>query len=390
MKKANKAYSKIHARPLLRTDHAYADGSHSVYLQIFIDSKRIKFNLGIRCHKKHWHPKELRVRRSHPEADDANLVIDHAVAKVQHIAMEARMKLRHITRMEFENLFFGSESDSFIGFWHQEMERMRPQMSEGTYKHHKSVLKKLARYAPEATFADVDVKFLMGFDRFLRRAYGNSHNTRMANFNKLRRYVRLAIAQEKMERNPFDHFKISFQEGHRTVLTRDQVARLVKLWRDKRLKAGHHLALQNFLLGCFTGLRISDVYLVRKDMIDGNRLIFAPKKTSYRNKVIEIPLTAMAKKFIAQGGDHLAERLSEQKTNEYLKLIAAHADIRRNLTFHVARHTFATIYLELGGSVEVLQRILGHSKLATTMKYVHIARARMEHEMGFFDDQEWG
>jgi len=389
MKRENSSFSRVKARPILRTFHAYKDGTNAVDLQVFIDGKRIKFHLGIRVLKKHWHTKDLRIRRSHPDHEDLNLIIDHAMSKVQKIAVDARLKMRHITPMEFETLFFGAESDSFVEFWRHEMERMRPQMAHGTYKHHKSVLKKVAHYAPAATFTDVDVKYLMGFDRFLRQQYGNGHNTRVANFNKVRRYVNLAIAQDKMERNPFDHFKLSFQDGHRAVLTKSQVATLVKMWNDGHLKPGQHVALQNFLLGCFTGLRISDVYLVRKTMIDGNRLVFSPKKTQNRNKVIEIPLTGMAKKFIAHGGDHLAERLSEQKTNAYLKEIALHADIHQNLTFHVARHTFATIYLELGGSVEVLQGILGHAKLATTMKYVHIARARMEHEMGFFDAQDW-
>jgi len=383
------SYTRIKARAYLRKDHQYKDGTHSVLMHVHLDRKRIKFNLGIRVPIKHWSEKELRIRRAHPDHEDLNLIIDHAMSKVQKIAVDARLKMRHITPMEFETLFFGAESDSFVEFWRHEMERMRPQMAHGTYKHHKSVLKKVAHYAPAATFTDVDVKYLMGFDRFLRQQYDNSHNTRVANMNKVRRYVNLAIAQDKMERNPFDHFKLSFQDGHRAVLTRPQVAALVKIWSDGHLKPGQHVALQNFLLGCFTGLRISDVYLVRKSMIDGNLLVFSPKKTQNRNKVIEIPLTAMAKKFIAQGGDHLADRLSEQKTNAYLKEIALHADIHQNLTFHVARHTFATIYLELGGSVEVLQGILGHAKLATTMKYVHIARARMEHEMGFFDAQDW-
>jgi integrase/recombinase XerD len=386
----SKLFSQIKARPIFRTDHQYIDGTHAVILQVFIDSKRIKFNLGIRIPKKLWNSKSLRIRPSHPEADDLNLVIEHALAKVQSIAMDARLKMKRITPAEFDHLFFGVESDLFAVFWEHEMERMRPQMRHGTYKHHKSVLKKVVKYAPEATFTDLDVRYLMAFDRFLIKEYGNAHNTRVANFNKIRRYINLAIAQEKMDRNPFDHFKMSFQDGHRAVLSRDQVATLVKMWRDQLLNGGHHVALQNFLLGCFTGLRISDVYLVRKSMIDGNRLIFSPKKTQNRNKVIEIPLTGMAKKFIALGGDHLADRLSEQKTNLYLKEIAIHAEIHQNLTFHVARHTFATIYLELGGSVEVLQRILGHAKMATTMKYVHIARARMEHEMGLFDAQDWG
>lgn len=373
----------------MRVSYVYPDGTSPLLLQVFLDGKRKRFPLEIKVLPKQWDAQNMRIRKNHSDYTDLNLIIANALAKASEIAVQCRLKNEHISFKTFERRYFKDQSQSFLNYWAEKMDRMKPQLAEGTYKHHKAVLKKLTAYSPETSFGDLNLEFINGFDRFLRKEYGNSYNTRMTNMNKVRRYINLAIAEGHMDKNPFDHYQISFQESRRTVLNRKKVAELVNLWDKNTFKGGHHIALQNFLLGCFTGLRIGDVYLVRKSMIDGNWLIFKPKKSLSRNKEIEIPLSNMARKFIASGGDMLAERLSEQKTNEYLKDIAAYADIKQRLTFHAARHTFASIYLELGGSVEVLKEILGHSKIATTMKYVHINRRRKESEIGLFDKDKW-
>lgn len=382
--------STVTARVVMRNDYTFADGRRSLYLQVFIDGKRRKYPLDIRIKPKDWHDERMTVRKSHgADAADLNLVINNALSRCADIAVKCRLEHRHLTVGQFEKQYFTDQGDSFIDFWTRRMDEMKPQMAIGTWKHHRSVLKKVVHYCGDVSFGDVNYEWVAGFDRFLKKTYGNGFNTRAANMNKVRRYVNLARAEGKMTASPFDHYKISFQQGHRTVLTQEQVRELVRLWDAKKLRGKRHVALQNFLLGCFTGLRISDVYRVEKRMIEGNRLVFMPKKTSSRQKIIEIPLTSMARTFIASGGDHLAERLSEQKTNEYLKEIAELVGIRQRLSFKASRHTFATVYLELGGSVEVLQRLLGHAKLTTTMVYVHIARARMESEMGHFDQENW-
>jgi integrase/recombinase XerD len=384
----SKGFSNLRARIELKSQAK--DGSWMVFLVIILDGRRKRYALGIRVLRENWDAKSRTVKKQDPQSDQKNLIIQDALHRAQKIAVDLRTHGDVIGFSDFENRFFSSDTSSFIEFWRDEMEKMRPQLAPGTYKHHKSVLKKLENFRPDLQFSDVNLDFLNDFDKHLRRKYGNAYNTRMANFNKVRRYVNLAMAHGKMARNPFDFFSIGFQDAHRVVLTRHEVMDLVKLWASKELSPGHQRALQNFLLGCFTGLRISDVYAVRKSQIHGSTLIFTPQKTSSRSKVIQIPLSKMARHFISETDqDLLADQLSEQKTNEYLKVIAARMGWNMNLHFHAARHTFATIYLELGGSVEVLKRILGHSKLATTMKYVHISQARMEHEMALFDSQKW-
>jgi len=77
----------------------------------------------------------------------------------------------------------------------------------------------------------------------------------------------------------------------------------------------------------------------------------------------------------------------QQNINEDLKKIAAAAGITMNLTFHVSRHTFATTFLRLGGSLETLQRIMGHAKMATTQIYAHMIDERIEKEMNNFNNE---
>jgi len=377
------------SRVVMRNSYTFADGTRTLYLQVFIDGKRRKYPLDMRLDPRHWHADRMQVKKGAEGFEDHNLVIGHALSKCSNISVKLRLEGSTLTVGQFEKMYFSNEGESFLDFWSDRTERMKPQMAIGTWKHHRSVLKKVRRFCGDAAFADITYEWVAGFDRFLKKHYGNGFNTRAANMNKVRRYVNIAIAEGRMQKNPFDHYKISFQQGHRAVLTREQLRAMVRLWEDGRLRDGRHVALQNFLLGCFTGLRISDVYLVEKSMIEENRLVFMPKKTSARQKVIEIPLTAMARTFIASGGDHLAAKLSMQKTNEYLKEVAPMAGINQKISFKAARHTFATIYLELGGSIEVLQRLLGHAKLTTTMVYVHIADSRKEAEMGLFDKENW-
>ena len=126
-----------------------------------------------------------------------------------------------------------------------------------------------------------------------------------------------------------------------------------------------------FLFSCFTGLRISDVTNLTNDNIIENTLAFTAVKTS---KFQRISLNDSAKKYLdpklifksAYTGEYI---------NRELKNIAKICGIRKVITYHVARHTFATNFLICGGRVENLQKILGHSKITDTMIYVHIVES---------------
>ena len=130
--------------------------------------------------------------------------------------------------------------------------------------------------------------------------------------------------------------------------------------------------LAYFLFSCYTGLRFSDVEVANSSNIIDKMYNYTPIKSRNKLKVVKVPLTDRALAIIKDKKGKLFNTKCNQRTNEALKEIATCAEINKKLTFHVARHTFATSFLSLGGKVEVLQKIMGHSKLETTMVYVHI------------------
>jgi site-specific recombinase XerD len=153
------------------------------------------------------------------------------------------------------------------------------------------------------------------------------------------------------------------------------------------IKKSWNLILRQFLFTCFTSLRISDVKKIGKSNIINNELVFIPHKNRKRNKILRIPLTEMAKKFLVDNDiEELFKEYAEQYCNRVLKDIASELEIKKKLTNHVGRHTFATMFLESGGSVEVLQQIMGHSKIQTTMIYVHITDARKKEQLKLMDN----
>jgi site-specific recombinase XerD len=118
-------------------------------------------------------------------------------------------------------------------------------------------------------------------------------------------------------------------------------------------------------------------------------LEFVAHKTKRYQKTIRFGLSKVALRLL---DDFFKLRLTksikaEQTINDDLKLIAAYAGIRKSLTTHVARHTFATTFLTLGGDVVVLKEILGHSRIETTMRYVHVVDKRKTQQMGNFDNK---
>ena len=140
--------------------------------------------------------------------------------------------------------------------------------------------------------------------------------------------------------------------------------------------------MDRFLFACFTGLRISDILNLTKDNFIGDFIAFKSDKTG---KFQKIKLIETAKKFITEEivfkGKYTIEYI-----NRELKFIAKVTKIKKHLTFHVSRHSFATNYLIKGGRVENLQKILGHSNIRETMIYVHIVDSIMNEEMNNLDN----
>jgi site-specific recombinase XerD len=158
---------------------------------------------------------------------------------------------------------------------------------------------------------------------------------------------------------------------------------------NRKLKPHLVSVLRHFLFMCFTGLRISDFTDLTFDNITNNTLRLYPIKTRTKKKeMVKIPLNSMALTMIKDEGSstgHLFNPITEQRMNFNLKDIAKIAGIKKPLSNHAARHTFATLFIQKTSDVATLQKLLGHSRIEETMVYVHISEENLKTQMNKFD-----
>lgn len=140
-----------------------------------------------------------------------------------------------------------------------------------------------------------------------------------------------------------------------------------------KFNSNHREILKTFLFSCFTGLRFSDIENLQFDHIYDDMLIMKPQKTKFIDKTVKIPLCQPAKDLIdySKKTRKVFHVFSAQYVNRELKQIMDAVNIRKRITFHCARHTFATMYLRKTNDLAGLQKMLGHSNISETMVYAH-------------------
>lgn len=208
----------------------------------------------------------------------------------------------------------------------------------------------------------------------------------LSNFRKI---VNICIRNGWLQKDPFIAFKMTKREVERTALTEFELQTLaVKKFSIERLT----IVKDIFLFSCFSGLAYSDVKKLRRSEIvigiDGEKwLISRRQKTDITAR---IPLLQQALDIIDRYENNpqciLENRvlpvLSNQKMNAYLKEIADLCGINKNLTYHIARHTFATtVTLSNGVPIETVSKMLGHRNLKTTQHYAKILDIKISADM---------
>jgi site-specific recombinase XerD len=197
------------------------------------------------------------------------------------------------------------------------------------------------------------------------------------------------LANNWIDRNPFSNYKTKIREVERVYLSEEEIENIInKDFKTDRLS----LVRDIFLFSCFTGLAYIDVKNLTKSHIslgiDGEKWIFTHRqKTETASKIPILPITQM---IIDKYEDHpeccnqnkLLPILSNQKMNAYLKEIAGVCEIEKELTFHIARHTFATtVTLTNGVPIESVSKMLGHKNLRTTQHYAKVLDKKVSEDM---------
>ena len=270
-----------------------------------------------------------------------------------------------------------------------------------TINRYKNVVKKLQLLIPsyygkeDVTFHELTPEFIRAFDIYLKTEAGLCRNTIVRYMKCFKKFTNMALAKEWMRKNPFYGYKMEQDETDPVFLTYDELQTVMKKkFTIPRLE----LVRDVFVFACFTGLAFSDVASLNKENLVQDNLgdwwiRKGRVKLEHRRKassISNIPLLPVPLAILEKYKEHptcikkgcCLPVMCNQKMNSYLKEIADFCGIKKNLTTHVARHTFASVVcLSQGVPIETVSRMLGHKDIHTTQIYATVSTQKISADM---------
>lgn len=373
---------------LRRKDRVNDTGRASIYFSCFLMGKPIKIFTGLEATASEWNDRQQCFRGNTAEVRDHNLILDDYEKTIKELRIQVRLGKLKLTPQVFKARVLNAaiNTDFFAYFAWKITQRSR--IAANTARKEQSVLNVLRKWRSQLLFSEIDQATIDRFISYMKVKRKNKQPTVQKNAKVLGHYLRMAIEDGFNFEYPKGSFKgIPAGDGRIEYLTRDEVKKAIEVYHSGILPSHLQATLRQFLFACFTGLRYGDwKYLGPENFIE-NKLVIAPEKGYSVGRIISIHLNNTALQFCHPHAEKPIGRvISNQKTNKNLKDLKPYLGIDKNLTCHVSRHTFATQYLEIGGKLERLQKILGHSKITQTMVYAHVSEHSKAEDMRKFDE----
>lgn len=262
----------------------------------------------------------------------------------------------------------------------------------GTYKRHETSMKLFQEFlwnkyhVKDVAVNEVNLEMLQKYKHYLMTARHNNNNTTVKYLRNLGKVLNLAVSRKLINSSPIEELKLKIEPVDKGFLNKEELAKLAeKVFEITRLEQVRDV----FLFCCYTGLAYVDVHsLTEKDIVEDGDRLWIRKARHKTNVMCHIPLIKPARDILekyaplAHYTGKLLPVLSNQKMNAYLKEIASVVGIDKDLTTHLARHTFATtVTLANHVSIENVSKMLGHSSIRMTQHYARILDASIESEM---------
>ena len=362
---------------------ASVNGLVPIYTRITINGKRIELSSNRFVEMSKWSTEAGKMKGNSEEARSINSHLDMLRIQIIDMQMELVHKKIPVTAETLKNKILGVDERArmlipiFQDHNNKIKELVGKEYAPGTLERYTTSLKHTIEFMKwKYNISDIDITkidhaFITDYEFWLRSVRNCANNTAvkyLKNFNKI---IKLCLANDWLDKNPFANYKSKVKEVERVYLTEKEIQSIIeKDFKTERLS----LVRDIFLFSCFTGLAYIDVKNLTKSHIsfgiDGEKWIFTHRqKTESASKIPILPVTQMIiDKYENHpqciNEDKLLPILSNQKMNAYLKEIAGVCEIEKELTFHIARHTFATtVTLTNGVPIESVSKLLGYKYL---------------------------
>lgn len=369
-----------------------------VYLRITIAGKRESIHTGVFTCPEEWDASKGRIKQT---AEDyltknnllmalqtrATEVYTELIKAKQPISSRAvRMKLTSPDMDQLSLLQLLEKHNRYI------TRRVGKDVAKATQTKYKTLTKKILSYMKleykrhDTLINELNRAFLIGFELYLKSEEHIGHNTAIKYVQFLKRVINYGIAMEWFIIDPFKSYKCSIKPVIRDFLTQEEIDTI----RTKEMSRASLDNIRNiFVFSCYTGLAYADVRKLHWGEImtgfDGNLWIRTNRAKT--TTMVQVPLLPIAAGILPEnnreGNSHSVFCVpSNQKVNEGLKDIAKMCGITKKLSFHIARHSFATtITLSNGVPIETVSKMLGHTNIKTTQIYGKIVDHKISHDM---------
>ena len=372
-----------------------------VYLRITVDGERREISIKRQWISDLWNTKTGRAREINEEANELNRYLDTISKKVHQIKRNLLDDGKLLTAENIKNILTGrGEKKYFILEAFQEHNRQMKaligkEFAPATLTRYKTACAHLSNYIKwkyqknDFEIKDLNYEFISQFVFWLKSERKCGHNASIKYLGNFKKIVLECMKRGLLTTDPFLGFKSKRNEVIPVALTKEELIKITnKKFDIERLDHVRDI----FLFSCYTGLAYIDAYKLRSTDIvigiDGGMWITTTRQKT--NSSTRLPLLPNAIAILAKYQDHpkcaskgtVLPVLTNQKTNSYLKEIADLCGIGKKLTFHIARHTFATtVTLTNGVPIETVSKMLGHKSLKQTQHYAKIVDLKISEDM---------
>ena len=371
------------------------NGMIPVYCRIRYDNRIAQFNTKIDVFGANWDSQTTRVIGNNSKSVNIQLEkIRIDIIKKYELLYKTNII---ITAKTILDLYKNNSllMDGIMNVFKQHNKNMKSligiEYSKGSYKNYITTIKHLKNYiktkfnTDDISLNKLNYDFVYNFSHYILLNTKCTHNGMMKHIQRLKKITNFCIKNNYITNDPFISFKIKFKKSNRVYINNEELHILKNIKLNKSLNKIRDI----FLFACYTGLSYIDLYNLNIKNIqigdDNLKWIFIKRhKTDIPSNVPILPpaLTILNKYKTHNYINGIFPMISNQKTNIALKEIARLCNFNKKLTFHCARHTFATtITLTNGVPIETVSKMLGHNNIKTTQIYARVIDSKISADM---------
>lgn len=387
----------------LKKPKGYKSGDVPIYMRITVNTDIAEISTKQKCDPGKWIATAGRAEGRTEFAKSLNDYLEILQRKVYDTRKHLLDNNLPVTAENIKSLLLGKEIHRHRYMLMEVFQRHNNQMAElvgreyapGTLERFQTAYRHTLTFlqwkykVDDIDISKLDYEFISEYEFWIKSVRKCNHNSTIKYLTNFRKVINRCVRNGWLLKDPFANFKMTLRDVDRTALTETELQALSKQrFPTPRLTVVRDI----FLFSCYTGLAYADVQKLKRSEIiigiDGEKWLATKRqKTDIPTKIPLLPAALNILDLYAKHEQCLHKAqvlpvLSNQKMNAYLKEIADVCGIHKTLTYHIARHTFATtVTLTNGVPIETVSKMLGHRNLRTTQHYAKIVDKKISEDM---------